>query len=133
VTAPVLFLYGSLREGQPAHAERDVARRSRHVGTDRVAGRLLDMGAWPALVPGCGGRVAGELRLVLDHSLLADLDVFERALPGCDGGQIFERRSLRTIGGYEVQVYAWLGRGDVAPSVSHGDWIRHLQDMGKRR
>lgn len=133
MTAPILFLYGSLRRGMKSHEEQRVAGRTRFLGDDRLKGRMLDLVDWPAYAQTGEGTVHGELHLVRDASLLADLDRFERALPGCPGGQLFERRSTRTLGGYEVQVYAWLGSGRAAPLVMHGDWKRHVHETGMRR
>lgn len=123
-----LFLYGSLRRGLHAHDDQHIGCRSRFLGCDRMVGRLMDMGEWPALVRSTLGVVHGELHLVTDASLIAALDVFERALPDSPGGPIFDRVRMRTLGGYDVETYVWHAPVCDGRHVPHGDWMRRLKE-----
>jgi len=106
--------------------------RTRLLGRDRLRGRLFDIGAWPAFLPGSCGTVHVELALVVDEDLLDELDRDQRAVHGHPDGRVFERRAVRTIGGYDGQTYVWLGSGLAAPRITHGDWMRHVLESGKR-
>jgi gamma-glutamylcyclotransferase (GGCT)/AIG2-like uncharacterized protein YtfP len=128
VPQTTLFLYGSLRRGLPSHDGQRVGSRSRFLGHDRIVGRLVDMGEWPALLASGRGIVHGELHLATDASLIADLDVFERALPDSPGGPLFDRIRLRTLGGYDVETYVWHAPVCDGRHVHHGDWKRRLEE-----
>ncbi len=70
----ILFVYGTLRRGGPAH---HLLEGSSHLGTARTAPRFrkLDLGAYPGLVAGAES-VEGELYSV-DRSRLSALDDYE--------------------------------------------------------
>ncbi len=93
-----LFVYGTLRKGAGHPMNRALEAHATHAGTGRFAGKLYDLGSYPAAVP-CqeGGRVAGELyRLHRPEQILPLLDRYE----GCtdmDGSGADYRREARTV------------------------------------
>lgn len=72
----LLFVYGSLRsqESEPA---RHLHQGSDLVGPAYVHGHLTDVQGFPGLVVGRAGRIEGELRLIRDDALWAELDKHE--------------------------------------------------------
>lgn len=77
---PLVFVYGSLRRGGSAHARLRSA--GRWVGPASIAGRLYDLGPYPAARPARHPRerVRGELYRLTRLAALAALDAYE----GCD-------------------------------------------------
>ncbi len=73
----LLFAYGTLMRGEPAH---DLLGDARWLGAadTEPAFTLLDMGDYPALLEGGTTRVAGEI-YEIDASLLEALDRYEEA------------------------------------------------------
>jgi gamma-glutamylcyclotransferase (GGCT)/AIG2-like uncharacterized protein YtfP len=74
---PLLFVYGSLRRGAGAHGRlRPVAHC---LGRASIAGRLYDLGPYPAARPARrpGERVHGELYRLTRPAALAALDHYE--------------------------------------------------------
>lgn len=72
----LLFVYGSLRRGQPNPEADRLAKGSRHLGSAHVRGTLTQLHGFPALLPGTQ-RVDGELVLVEDEALWGFLDQHE--------------------------------------------------------
>jgi gamma-glutamylcyclotransferase (GGCT)/AIG2-like uncharacterized protein YtfP len=109
-----LFVYGTLRRGQTAHHLLADARFIATAWTEREY-TLLDMGTYPALVPGGDTAVLGEI-YELDAQALMELDRYE------DAPDLY-RRVLTTIGDHEVFVYL-LGAEHASnrPKLRDGDW-----------
>lgn len=113
-----LFVYGTLMQGESRHAVllRGRAVRGRAAW---VAGRLLDLGAFPGLVDG-RGRVAGEL--IEAESLAGLLPVLDEV-----EGSRFRRvkREVETAAGaVEAWVYLWAGPRGAGRVIASGDWRR---------
>jgi gamma-glutamylcyclotransferase (GGCT)/AIG2-like uncharacterized protein YtfP len=102
------------------YALHDVlARGATFLAAGSIAGRLLDLGRYPALVAG-SGRVQGELYRLDDPELLPVLDREE--------GYNF-RRSMTTVtlaGGRRLRawVYRYRGPRERAVPIPHGDYRR---------
>jgi gamma-glutamylcyclotransferase (GGCT)/AIG2-like uncharacterized protein YtfP len=101
--------------GYPLHGV--LARGATPVGAGTVAGRLLDLGGYPGLVPG-RGRVRGEVYRLDDPQLLPVLDREE--------GYNFERRrAIVTLAGgrrARAWVYRYRGRRRSATPIPDGDY-----------
>jgi len=115
-----LFAYGTLRRGAPMHDLLD--GRVTWLGPASVPGRLVDLGAFPGLVPAqaAGERVRGDLyAIAVDHrdALLDALDRYE--------GASFER-VRQVVAGPDGPAEAWLYayRGDTSGCrVPSGDYL----------
>lgn len=112
----VLFVYGTLRRGEPAHG---LLARARYLGAASTAAafELVDFGAYPALVRGGALSVMGEL-YEIDERTLASLDAYE----GCP--DLFTREQIMLAGGGLCEAYLMpreraLGR----PRIASGDWM----------
>jgi gamma-glutamylcyclotransferase (GGCT)/AIG2-like uncharacterized protein YtfP len=82
-----LFVYGTLRRGQSAHAEK-LASICRWHGEAKIHGRLISLGEYPGLLPANSPSdwVAGELWALPDdfstaQNLLEELDHYEGCHP----------------------------------------------------
>jgi gamma-glutamylcyclotransferase (GGCT)/AIG2-like uncharacterized protein YtfP len=104
----VLFVYGSLKRGQPNHCQLRGARFLRTARTER-AFALRELAGYPALVPG-DSAVSGELYAVASADLPL-LDEFE--------GEAYLRRTVRLADG-ETAI-AYLARSPHAGTPWHGD------------
>ena len=114
-----IFVYGTLRRGERAHA---LLSRARFLGEARtVAGyALIDLGAYPGLVQMGSGFVVGEIYEV-DPLLLAEVD-------GYEGHPVLFRRVGLPLNpndrGDRPGVEGYLYTGDAAdgPRLASGDW-----------
>lgn len=110
-----LFVYGTLRAGEPAHAELAGARA---LGPATTAPRytLHDLSAYPALVEGGQHPVRGELWLVAPEALAA-IDRYE------GHPDLFRRSPIELANGEHAEAYL-LPRARVAghPVIASGDW-----------
>jgi gamma-glutamylcyclotransferase (GGCT)/AIG2-like uncharacterized protein YtfP len=70
----LLFAYGTLMRGFALHR---LLQRSRHVGDGTVAGRLVDLGAYPGALPDAHARIAGEVYAIDDAVTWSALDSAE--------------------------------------------------------
>jgi gamma-glutamylcyclotransferase (GGCT)/AIG2-like uncharacterized protein YtfP len=112
----LLFVYGTLRRGEPNHQELGGARFIARVRTAPVY-ELVDLGHFPALVEGGTTAVQGELYEVDEH-WVDRLDAFEEA------PELYDRKHVRLEGD---TVLAYVMRRDVAgpaPRIPSGDWRR---------
>ncbi len=131
-----MFVYGTLRPGQP-NWERLLAAAAERVVAGRLAGvDLLDCGHYPAAVerPGAGDAVGEVVWIEPDawFATLAALDHLERYDPA-DDDRLYERvvRSVTTADG-PVDCWVYLaGRmlaGSARPVVHGGDWVAYRAD-----
>jgi len=117
----VLFTYGTLRRGAPMHGLLE--GRTTWLGRASAAGRLLDLGAFPGLVPAQrpGDVVHGDLFAIEEEQREALLDALDRY-----EGASFERVQQR-VDGPEGPVRAWVyryrGDTDGRPVLAGGDYL----------
>ncbi len=127
---PVAF-YGTLRQGERAYIELGLESRLTALGTVRIRGKLLDLGAYPGLVEG-DGEVTGELYDLPDPTILGELDFYELFDPANPETSEFIRRRVRLA---EPDRDAWVyfhnpdGVSPLAQAPAHrvitsGDWKR---------
>jgi gamma-glutamylcyclotransferase (GGCT)/AIG2-like uncharacterized protein YtfP len=114
--AMLIFVYGTLRRGEPNHRELAGAR---FVATAQTAPvyDLVDLGAYPALLEGGVTAVRGELYEV-DDGGVERLDDFE------DVPALYDRKAVAIPGSPAL---AYVMRRDIAgpaPVIASGDWRR---------
>jgi gamma-glutamylcyclotransferase (GGCT)/AIG2-like uncharacterized protein YtfP len=111
----VLFVYGTLLRGEPAHALLDGAAA---LGPAKTAAAfdLYDLGPYPALVAEGSVAVAGEVYEVTAHSLAA-IDIHEEV------PRLFKRVTIELEDGRRAQAYV-LDRDQVRGRrrIRSGDW-----------
>lgn len=111
-----LFVYGSLRRGEPAH---HLLAGATFIALAQTEPRftLVDMGDYPALVEGGHTAVVGEIYDV-DESRLADLDAYEEA------PDVYTRAAL-CVEGHQVVTYVLPASLAIGCSAfAGGDWRR---------
>ena len=116
-----VFVYGTLLSGEPNHRVLADAELLGEASTE-PAFHLVDLGAFPALVPGGKTAVAGEVYKV-DNATLDRLDRLE-------GHPRFYRREPITLdSGQEALAYMQAIeqiRGQ--PRITGGDWRRDRKE-----
>jgi gamma-glutamylcyclotransferase (GGCT)/AIG2-like uncharacterized protein YtfP len=136
-----VFVYGSLRRAMPKASLPDGAREARGeldrlgrlVGSARIRGRLIDLGAYPALVDGAGW-VSGDLYEsdTMDR-LIAALDAYEDSAPASQRGRSTKeyyrtrRRVQKPDGSFiDAFVYVYNRAADTRPLIPVGDYLAWL-------
>lgn len=110
-----IFVYGSLKRGEPNHR---LLARARFVGLGRTAPRfsLFDLGPYPAMTAEGTTSVEGEL-FEVDAETLARVDRLE------GHPTLYERTTIALQGGALVEAYVYRGAflQDAVPLVE-GRW-----------
>jgi gamma-glutamylaminecyclotransferase len=111
----LLFVYGTLLPGEANHVQLAGCVRLGDAATEPRY-RLLDLGAWPALLTGGETSVRGELYAV-PRARMPALDAFE-------GHPIlFRRAQIGLAGGEVVEGYVFARPApDGAPEIRSGRW-----------
>lgn len=111
-----VFVYGTLRAGQPNHHILGGARALGRATTP-AAFRFHSLGPFPGMVRGGTQAVVGEVYEV-DHETLANLDRLE------SHPRFYRRERIRLADGQAVEVYL-LPERTVAgrPVIASGDWL----------
>ena len=119
-----VFVYGTLRAGEPNHYLLDDRALVGSVCTEATF-ELVSLGAFPAMIEGGGTSVVGEV-YEIDPVTLAALDRLE------GHPRFYQRRPIRLTDGAEVLAYL------LSPEQAHGqtripsgDWTnanRHRED-----
>jgi gamma-glutamylcyclotransferase (GGCT)/AIG2-like uncharacterized protein YtfP len=126
-----LFVYGTLLASVASPAHRLLASRADLVSRGSMAGRLFDVGDYPAAVPTAesGERIQGELYAIRpgrEDELLADLDRFEGFIPGRPGESLFVRVQANVepqVGGTTAAwTYVFNRSVDGLPRIASGDY-----------
>jgi gamma-L-glutamyl-butirosin B gamma-L-glutamyl cyclotransferase len=118
-----LFVYGTLRKGEPNHGLLGTSRCL--FPQARVKGVLVDTGCgFPAMREG-DGDVLGEIYEVDDETLARTDDLEDYFGPG-DPRNLYERvlRAARTATG-ELDVWVYVSeRFGSSPVIPSGDWVK---------
>jgi len=121
----LIFLYGSLMLPYPTQARLGVEQMLEYVGPDAVAGRLFDLGPYPALTPG-PGRVSGQVFALKDPRAMAILDRFEVCLPFEPQESEYLREQWPLLErGLTAWVYVFNRPFSGLPLIASGDWALH--------
>ncbi|QIG80014.1 gamma-glutamylcyclotransferase family protein [Stakelama tenebrarum] len=116
------FFYGTLQRGGGNWRALGIARRARFLGTDRVAGRLFDLGPYPAALLGPPGTIRGELFEAVDPGLIADLDALEGYDPRHPERSEYLRRRVTTRNGTACWAYHYRALPRHARAMPAGVW-----------
>ena len=106
---------------------------ARFVGAAQVSGRLVDLGRYPGLLQG-EGQVTGEVYEV-DDAHLARLDGVEGVVPGDRAASQYWREEVTVLSGplqgQPVQTYVYKRPVDGCTPIAHGDYRRHIREVGR--
>jgi gamma-glutamylcyclotransferase (GGCT)/AIG2-like uncharacterized protein YtfP len=128
----LLFVYGTLRRGSGSLMAERLAGAATFAGEATVAGRLYDVGAYPACRPSAepAERVHGEvfaLHPETSAALLAALDQYEGFAADARYSSLFvrERTLVRFADGSEEAAWIYYAndRLDDATLIPTGDWL----------
>ncbi len=109
-----LFVYGTLRAGQPAH--NLLAGQPFLAHTRTVTGyALLDLGDYPAMISADEGTVVGEV-YDIDADTLKKLDAYE-GFP-----TLYCRVEVPLVDGSRAHAYQLVGARN-SPRIAGGDWL----------
>lgn len=123
-----VFCYGTLMSGEARHpAIADAGPIE--IAPARAPGRLLDLGACPALVAAAGERVEGELVRFADvGAVTATLDAIEgffgHDAPGCLYHRVIVRVEREGGGAEPAWTYRYAREPRGAPAIASGSWRR---------
>lgn len=123
-----LFVYGTLRDGQPANVFLGVSAVK--LGTATIRGRMeaYSDNVCPIILPG-PGRVVGEVWLI-DEARIPRLDEFEQGYKR--RAQLISYRGQGHKGTIKCWIYWYLNRNPMErPRVSHGDWVKYQMTLIK--
>lgn len=119
-----LAVYGTLRPGGRAYAAFALDKRTRHIGPCRIAGRIVDLGGYPGLLPAVDGEaseVVADLLEILDPALWDELDAYE--------GPDYRRATVRlNMPDQMANVWLWRHAADCAAPVPGNDWTLRQSD-----
>jgi gamma-glutamylcyclotransferase (GGCT)/AIG2-like uncharacterized protein YtfP len=129
----LIFVYGTLRSDVPARFKRAAARlaslmleeEADLVGRAWCEGALYDVkGAYPALTPGPGGRVVGQLWRLRSPDALSRIDSYE----GSD--YVLSQITVRLGSGEEVATptYMWVAPLQGLNPIPSGDYLQWLTE-----
>tara|TARA_Y100001934_G_scaffold168676_1_gene200472 strand:- start:139 stop:495 length:357 start_codon:yes stop_codon:yes gene_type:complete len=109
-----IFVYGTLREGEPFH---HLLQGTKQLALTRTTAdfRLLHLGEYPGMVDGGNTQVVGEIYEV-PSSLVSILDEYE------DYPLLYDRRTIRLENGTEAIAYILRLPKTDYPIIASGDW-----------
>lgn len=117
-----IFVYGILMRGLALHRYLSGAA---FVGTGRMRGMLVSLGAYPGLIDG-EGEVRGEIYRIDDLALLDVLDEVEDHEPTDPDNSLYLRveKDARMDDGSTVRVWVYLYNRDTSQAkiIRGGDW-----------
>lgn len=123
-----VFFYGTLMTAFNRPWRREVEDQLVFKGYGSIAAALFDLGAYPAAVPDCGGRVRGELyEMTRADDVLRTLDEFEGYSPASPESSLYARliTPVTLDDGEELQawVYFYSAPLDHAERIESGDYL----------
>ncbi len=119
----LVFVYGTLRQGESNHGLLG-GRVPRRVVCTRAAWELVDLGAFPALLPGGTTAVLGEVYEV-DDDTLAELDILE------GHPDYYQRQVIALDDGTVAHAYVMRREEVTDPTrITSGDWLSRRSGSG---
>jgi gamma-glutamylcyclotransferase (GGCT)/AIG2-like uncharacterized protein YtfP len=127
------FVYGTLMIGQPNETKwQDCVQRFEKASIDNC--RLFDVGHYPMMLIGKGGKVFGQLVRLRNECyshILQELDFLEGFDPNHpkDSNFLRVRAQIKTHAGEKLEAWTYVGVETTArnlPLIEHGDWAKHV-------
>ncbi len=134
----LLFIYGTLRRGAQFPLEKFLGRWVVFLGKAMYQGRLLDLGAYPGLIPSdrTADRVVGDLYRVLDaKTVFSRLDVYEDYRPDQPEQSLYlrllETVHLQNGSTRKAWIYVYNGSREGTRVIPGGDYVQYLASRRK--
>ena len=128
-----IAFYGSLMAGFGRLPNLGFEKSLRLVGPCQIRGQLVDLGAYPGLIPG-SGTVEAELYEVVDDGVLERLDAFEGYDPRDPMGSLYLRKQIRLANPpQDAWVFVYNRSVKGRPVVEAGSWERYLRLRNQSR
>ncbi len=120
-----VFVYGTLRPGQPGFDEMGLGARVDLLGPASVIGTLYDLGDYPGALLQGDGVIVGDLLRPRDDAVLSSLDSFELFDPEDPAASEYLRVPTCLLnGGRSVWIYVYNFSLTEARVIPSGDWLR---------
>jgi gamma-glutamylcyclotransferase (GGCT)/AIG2-like uncharacterized protein YtfP len=120
-----LFVYGTLRRGEPTEFARRLAAEAQFAGEAKVNGRLYRLPHYPCMVRDDEGVVSGDLFTGVSDKLMRELDAWE--------GSDYRRETIaatRSDGAVEeAWIYIYAKPTDGLRPIAGGDWLKHKSGL----
>lgn len=122
VDAPeLLFVYGSLRRGEPMFDALGLERALEYVSEGTFRGDLYDLGDYPGAVA-ADGVVKGEVYRIKDATILDALDRYEEFDPDNPGNSLFVRQLIQVPEAGAAWTYLYNGDRKDGRHIPSGHW-----------
>ena len=131
----LLFVYGTLRRRSRHPMARRLAELARHVGPAKIAGRLYDLGRYPALQEPTSSDdwVYGDVYDLGEQieQTLREMDEYEKIESPQPAYFDRQRASAVLDGGEQVAVWVYWFRGDVKEEqrIASGSYERNCEPV----
>lgn len=120
-----LFVYGTLRRGEPTEFARRLAAEAEFAGEATVNGRLYRLPHYPCMVRADEGVVSGDLFTGVSEQLMRELDAWE--------GSNYRRETIAATRWDGAVVAAWIyiyaRSTDDLRLIAGGDWLKHKSGL----
>ncbi len=127
----LIAVYGTLRKGQNTLEPLKFLDAMKHIGSCKIQGTLVDLGAYPGLLPS-NNLVVGDLFEITDQRLWNELDRYEIFDPDNLAASEYERVYCRLAEpAIDAWVYFYIGDAARTSVVESGDWSTHINGGGK--
>lgn len=125
-----IFVYGTLMRGERADMTHNVlvSNHVTFIGGDFINGKLFHIGAFPGVKTIAGQyndrlpKVAGEVFLIRDPSVVAILDAYEGYYPDNVSEGLYDRIQTESFRGKYVWVYIYNPPVRDEQLIETGDW-----------
>lgn len=122
------FAYGTLRKDYPLAQKAAFADKMKFIGTGLVKALLVDLGAYPGAVPHDANPVTGDVFVLNNEAVLADLDAYE-------GAEYSRAKAavMQALGKSEVcWLYWYNGSTEGFPQIRTNDYLQYLKTKKDR-
>lgn len=119
----LLFVYGLLRCDQIGYKSLKLDTRARHLGRERIHGRLYHLGDYPGAITSERGIVHGDLLAFEDPALWQEIDDYELFDPDRPTSSEYRRVEVDLLdSGKRAWTYEYNKPVTGRPVIASGNW-----------